>query len=164
MLQPPMIRPSSVSSAAPTLKLEYCACARVRASAATVTSTSSWLTYAAAVAWIDTGCQPRSLRRSVPERRCRTRRSDAGAAARSRRRSFPVRRSPLRGAGWPRRGAGLARSESLNDGLQECREFSADPACDFHHLVVDERLGKDTGCRVRDARDAEDLHSHVPRH
>src|SRR5829696_1730924 len=54
-------------------------------------------------------------------------------------------------------------SEPLNDPFQQRRELAADPTRGLHHLVVVQRLRQDAGRHVADARDAEDLHPHVPR-
>jgi hypothetical protein len=69
MLQPVIAKPSTVSSAAPTLKPEYCACACVRASVAAATRSSSRPTAIVGAASTETGCHAASSRRSLPERR-----------------------------------------------------------------------------------------------
>src|SRR5262245_12155467 len=87
-----MIAPSAVSSAAPTLKFEYAACA--------------WR---------------RALR------------------------------------------AATISLETLNDALQQRDERAADAPRGLHDLLVDQRLRQHARRHVRDARDPQYLHAHVPR-
>src|SRR5688500_15124125 len=169
MLQPVMAKPSTVSSAAPTLKPEYCAWAWLRASAAAGTGSSSRPTALAGAASTETGCHVSSSRRSLPDRRVLFRRSaglnrvSGSAAARTgvrrsrRRRSFDSLRSTSGHFGRP-----AFRSELPNDSLQQRAKARAHPPRHFHDLVMDERLREHARRGIRDAGDTEDLHPHVP--
>ena len=161
-------RRRSVSSAAPTLKFEYRACARARARRPRRRPAPRRRRRRRPRSSSGTGCQPRSLRRSLPERRSAQRRS-AVAAARPRRpvddaAVAPLRRSPLRGAGCRtaiaiqlgvRAGSMMPSSSAMNCAAHAARRL--------HHFVVIERLRQHAGGRVGDARDAEHLDAHVPR-
>src|SRR4051812_32224729 len=107
MLAPVTMVPSSVSSAAPTLKCEKSACAFFRARAA------------AAISFL----------------------ADPGP--------WPVASGPF--------------LDPFNNPLQQRGEGAAHALCRPQHVRMIDRLRQHAGCHVGDARDAEDLESHVAR-